>query len=122
MLGTFTLSAGYYDAYYQKALQVRTLIVNEFQKILEGYQLVLSPVAPTTAWRFGEKSHPMEMYMGDICTVPVNIAGLPALSMQGGKDGEGMPIGIQLIGKAFDETSILRAAWALERALEEGEA
>lgn len=119
MLGTFTLSAGYYDAYYQKAMQVRTLIVKEFQKVFEQYQLVLSPVAPTAAWRFGEKSNPMEMYMGDICTVPVNIAGLPALSMPGGLDEEGMPIGIQLIGKAFDEESILRAAWALESVLKE---
>ena len=122
MLGTFTLSAGYYDAYYQKALQVRTLIVKEFQKVFDQYQLVLSPVAPTTAWRFGEKSNPMEMYMGDICTVPVNIAGLPAISMPGGKDRAGMPIGIQLIGNSFDEMSILRAAWSLESALKEGKA
>jgi aspartyl/glutamyl-tRNA(Asn/Gln) amidotransferase, A subunit len=114
MLGTFTLSAGYYDAYYQKAMQVRTVIAEEFKQVFEKYQLILSPVAPTTAWRFGEKSNPMEMYLSDICTVPVNIAGLPALSMPGGRDSDGMPIGVQLIGNAFDEAGILRAAWALE--------
>ena len=122
MLGTFTLSAGYYDAYYQKALQVRTLIVEEFKNVFEKYRLVLSPVAPTTAWHFGEKSNPMEMYMSDICTVPVNIAGLPALSMPAGQDVDGMPIGLQLVGNAFDEMGILQAAWALEGALKEAEA
>ena len=119
MLGTFTLSAGYYDAYYQKALQVRTLVVKEFQRVFQKYQLLLSPVAPVTAWRFGEKSNPMDMYLSDICTVPANIAGLPALSMPVGKDGQGMPIGLQLIGNTFEEATILRAAWALEQFLQE---
>lgn len=117
MLGTFALSAGYYDAYYKKALQVRTLIMNELSDIFKKYDLILSPTAPTTAWRFGEKSDPMEMYLSDICTVPVNIAGIPAISLPCGKDRDGLPVGLQLMGKVFDESSVLRAARALEMEL-----
>ena len=117
MLGTFALSAGYYDAYYKKALQVKTLIVKEYQRIFDNYDLVLTPTAPNTAWRFGERSNPMEMYLGDICTVPTNIAGLPALSLPCKVDAQGLPIGVQLTGNSFDESTILRAAQALEQAI-----
>ncbi len=115
MLGTFALSAGYYDAYYKKALQVRTLVMQDFARIFEGCDVILTPVAPTTAYKLGEKSlDPLEMYMGDICTVPVNIAGIPSLSIPCGTDKNGLPIGMQLIGKAFDEASLYRAGNAYE--------
>ena len=118
LLGTFALSAGYYDAYYKKAQQVRTLIRQEFDRAFESCDLILSPVAPTTAYKLGEKSeNPLEMYMGDVYTVPVNIAGLPALSLPVGADADGLPIGAQLIGPAFSEGVILSAAAHLERAL-----
>jgi len=116
LLGTYALSSGYYDAYYKKAQQVRNLIKAEFDKLFKTFDLILSPTAPTAAYPFGSKSeNPIEMYMGDIYTVPVNIAGLPGLSMNCGFDKDGLPIGMQLIGKAFDEASILRAAHAYER-------
>ncbi len=115
MLGSFALSSGYYDAYYKKALQVRTLIINDFNKIFADNDFIISPVAPTTAYKIGEKTaDPVEMYLGDIYTVPVNIAGLPAISMPCGRDKEGMPIGMQLIGKAFSENTLIRAGWAYE--------
>ena len=118
MLGTFALSAGYYDAYYKKALQVRALISRDFDRILSDCAFVLSPVAPTTAYRLGEKTaDPLEMYLGDIYTVPVNIAGLPSLSLPCGTDGEGLPIGMQLIGRAFDEPLLYRAGYAFEESL-----
>ena len=115
MLGTFALSSGYYDAYYKKALSARTLILRDFNSVFEKYDLILSPVAPTTAYRLGEKTaNPMEMYMGDIYTVPVNIAGLPSLSMPCGRDAGGLPIGMQLIGKPFSEEIIYKAGYAFE--------
>ncbi len=117
MLGTFVLSSGYYDAYYKKALQVRTLIMNELNSVFGNYDLVMSPTSPTTAWRFGQRSDPMEMYLGDICTVPANIAGVPAISLPCGRDSDALPIGLQLIGRAFDECSVLRAACAIESEL-----
>ncbi len=121
MLGTFALSSGYYDAYYKKALQVRTLIVQEFRQMFEQCDAVLAPVAPTTAYRIGEKrENPLEMYLGDVYTVPVNIAGLPALSMPCGIDAEGLPIGMQLIGNAFEEAKLYQIAYALEAAMQEG--
>ena len=99
MLGSFALSSGYYDAYYKKALQVRTLIVRDFERIFSTCDFILSPVAPTVAYKIGEKSHsPLEMYMGDVYTVPINIAGVPSLSLPCGCDRDGMPIGMQLIG------------------------
>jgi aspartyl-tRNA(Asn)/glutamyl-tRNA(Gln) amidotransferase subunit A len=117
MLGTFALSAGYYDAYYKKAQQVRTLVVRDFDRVFSRCDAVLTPVAPTTAYRLGEKTdNPLEMYMGDICTVPVNIAGLPALSLPCGADRDGLPVGMQLIGKPFDEALLLRTAYAYEQA------
>ncbi len=116
MLGTFALSSGYYDAYYKKALQVRSLIVSDYQKIFKTCDVILSPVAPTTAYKIGEKtSDPMEMYLGDIYTVPVNIAGIPALSMPCGKDQNGLPIGLHLMGDFFSEPTLYRAAAALEK-------
>jgi aspartyl-tRNA(Asn)/glutamyl-tRNA(Gln) amidotransferase subunit A len=116
MLGTFALSAGYFDAYYKKALQVRTKIMEEFSNIFASCQAVLSPVAPTTAYKIGEKTqNPLEMYLGDIYTVPVSIAGLPALSVPCGADGEGLPIGMQLTGRPFSEPTLYRIAHAYEQ-------
>jgi len=116
MLGTYTLSAGYYDAYYKKALQVKTLIKKGFDDVFEKYDLILTPVSTTTAFRFGEKAdNPLEMYLSDICTVSVNIAGLPGISVPCGFDSKGLPIGFQLIGKAFDESTMLQAAYTYEQ-------
>lgn len=116
MLGTFALSSGYYDAYYKKALQVRTLVVRDYNKVFEKCDFILSPVAPTTAYKLGEKTdNPLEMYMGDIYSVPINIAGVPSLSLPCGKDGDNMPIGMQLIGKPLGEASLYRAGYAFER-------
>lgn len=121
MLGTFALSSGYYDAYYKKALQVRTIIIQEFQQMFQECDAVLAPVAPTTAYSIGEKrENPLEMYLGDVYTVPVNIAGLPALSMPCGTDAAGLPIGMQLIGNAFEEAKLYQIAYVLEAALQEG--
>lgn len=117
LLGTFALSAGYYDAYYKKALQVRTLMIQALNRIFERCPVILSPVAPTTAYRLGEKlEDPLQMYMGDIFTVPANIAGLPAMSLPCGHDGDGLPIGLGLLGRPFDEATLYRAAFALEQA------
>ena len=118
MLGTFALSAGYYDAYYKKALQVRTLVVRDFNKIFEDCDCIMAPVSPTTAYKSGMKvTDPLEMYLGDIYTVTVNIAGLPAISIPCGMGAENLPIGIQLIGKAFDEKTILRVANSFEKGI-----
>ena len=116
ILGTYVLSSGYYDAYYKKARKVRTLVMNEFKKAFEKYDILLTPTSPTVAFDIGSKSNnPLEMYLADICTVSVNIAGLPAISIPCGKDAEGMPIGMQLIGKRFDEQAILNAAYTFEQ-------
>ena len=116
MLGSFALSSGYYDAYYKKALQVRTLAMRDFADVFKKADAILSPVAPTTAYKIGEKtSDPLEMYMGDVYTVPVNIAGLPSLSMPCGEDSEGLPIGMQLIGPAFSEKTLYRIGLAYEK-------
>jgi aspartyl-tRNA(Asn)/glutamyl-tRNA(Gln) amidotransferase subunit A len=115
MLGTYALSSGYYDAYYLKALKVRTLITRDFQRAFEKYDVLVVPTSPTTAFKIGERmDNPMEMYLSDVCTVPVNIAGLPAISIPCGLDSRGLPIGLQIIGKAFDEETILRVAYAFE--------
>ncbi len=117
MLGTFVLSAGYYDAYYKKAQQVRGLIIQQFEEALSGCDCIFGPVAPGTAYKIGEKSaDPLEMYRGDIYTVPVNIAGLPAISLPCGRGEGNLPIGAQFIGRRFDEATIYRAAAALEDA------
>ena len=119
LLGTYTLSAGYFDAYYKKALQVRTLVIRDFNAVLESCDCLLGPVAPTTAYKLGEKTmSPMEMYLGDIHTVPVNIAGIPALSMPCGIDRDGLPVGLQLMGRTFSEPTLYRVGQALEDALE----
>ena len=116
ILGTYVLSSGYYDAYYKKAQKVRTLVMNEFKKTFEKYDILLTPTSPTVAFDIGSKSNnPLEMYLADICTVSINIAGLPAISIPCGKDAEGMPIGMQLIGKRFDEQTILNAAYTFEQ-------
>ncbi len=116
MLGTFVLSSGYYDAYYKKAQQTRTLICQDFARVFESFDCILTPTSPCTAWKFGEKSaDPVQMYLADICTVSVNIAGLPALSMPCGTDADGLPIGVQLIGGRLRDDVLLRAAYALEQ-------
>ena len=116
ILGTYVLSSGYYDAYYKKAQKVRTIIKNEFKKLFEKYDILLIPTAPTVAFDIGSKSNnPLEMYLADLCTVTVNIAGLPAISIPCGVDKEQMPIGMQLIGKQFDEETIIRAAYTYEQ-------
>lgn len=114
--GTYVLSSGYYDAYYKKAQQVRTLVANEFDKAFEKYDVVLTPTSPTVAFEFNSKSSPLEMYLADICTVPVNVAGLPGISIPCGVDKSGMPIGMQLIGNKFAEETILNAAYTYEQA------
>ena len=116
ILGTYVLSSGYYDAYYKKAQQVRTFVKKEFDKNFEKYDVLLTPVAPTTAFDIGSKSNnPLEMYLADICTVSINIAGVPAISIPCGVDKAGMPIGMQLIGNKFSEETILNAAYAFEQ-------
>lgn len=115
MLGTFALSSGYYDAYYKKALQIRSIVMNDFESSFKKCDFILSPVAPTVAYKLGEKSeNPLEMYMGDAYSVPVNIAGVPAISVPCGKGEGNMPIGAQLIGPAFSEKMLYRAAAVLE--------
>ncbi|CAA6816176.1 MAG: Aspartyl-tRNA(Asn) amidotransferase subunit A (EC @ Glutamyl-tRNA(Gln) amidotransferase subunit A (EC [uncultured Sulfurovum sp.] len=117
MLGNFVLSAGYYDAYYVKAQKVRHLITEEFNKIFEEADLILSPVAPTVAPKIGSSADPLEMYKSDMYTIAINLAGLPALSLPVAKDPEGMPIGLQLIGKAFNEQAVFDGALSLEQAV-----
>ena len=116
ILGTYVLSSGYYDAYYKKAQQVRTLVMNEFDKAFEKYDVILTPTSPTVAFDIGSKSNnPLEMYLADICTVSVNIAGLPGISIPCGVDKSNMPIGMQLIGNKFQEETILNVAYTFEQ-------
>jgi aspartyl-tRNA(Asn)/glutamyl-tRNA(Gln) amidotransferase subunit A len=116
MLGTYALSSGYYDAYYLKAQKVRTLIMQDFIKAFESVDVILTPVAPTPAFRIGEKiNDPLQMYLSDIFTIPVNLAGTCGISVPAGFSDDGLPIGLQLIGKPFGEESILRAAFAFEQ-------
>jgi aspartyl-tRNA(Asn)/glutamyl-tRNA(Gln) amidotransferase subunit A len=111
MLGSFVLSSGYYDAYYKKALQTRTLIKQAYDRLFERFDMILSPVAPTTAYKLGENvDDPLKMYMGDIYTVSVNLAGLPAVALPCGFDRQNLPIGFQLIGAAFSESKLVSAA------------
>ena len=115
MLGTFALSSGYYDAYYKKALQVRSLVRADFDAAFKKCDCILSPVAPTVAYKIGEKTNdPLEMYLGDAYSVPVNIAGVPALSLPCGTGEGGMPVGMQLIGPAFSEAMLYRVGYAFE--------
>jgi aspartyl-tRNA(Asn)/glutamyl-tRNA(Gln) amidotransferase subunit A len=116
MIGTYALSAGYYDAYYKRAQQVRTLIKKDFEKVFKEVDLILTPTSPTPAFKFGEKTDdPLEMYLADIFTVTANIVGVPAISVPGA-EVQGLPFGFQLMGKWFDEEGILRAAYAYEKA------
>ena len=118
ILGTYVLSSGYYDAYYKKAQKVRSLVMNEFNKAFQKYDVLLTPTSPTVAFKIGEKtSNPLEMYLSDICTVSVNIAGLPGISIPCGVDSNNMPIGMQLIGNKFQEETILNAAYTFEQKL-----
>lgn len=117
MLGSFVLSSGYYDAYYLKALRTKALIKQEFDRAFEKYDMILSPAAPSTAPRLGESlSDPLQMYLGDIYTVSVNLAGLPGITVPCGMDDKGLPIGMQLIGDCFSEKKLFRAAYTYEQA------
>ena len=116
MLGNFVLSSGYYDAYYNKALQAKALIKDAFDKAFERYDVVIGPVAPTTALKAGESlSDPLKMYLGDICTVLINIVGLPAISVPCGDDSRGLPVGMQIIGKHYSEELLLSVAGAFQK-------
>ena len=116
ILGTYVLSSGYYDAYYKKALKVRQVVKNEFKKLFEKYDILLTPTSPTVAFEIGTRSNnPLEMYLADICTVSINIGGVPAISIPCGVDSNGMPIGCQLIGNHFEEEKILKAAFTYEQ-------
>ena len=117
MLGNYVLSSGYYDAYYLKALKVKTLIKNDFDRLFGKYDILLSPTAPTPAFEIGAKSTPLEMYVNDLFTVPVNIAGVTAISVPSGVTKEGLPVSVQMIAKAFDENTMFRAAWNFEQAV-----
>lgn len=118
ILGTYVLSSGYYDAYYKKALEVRTLVKKEFDEAFKKYDILLTPTSPTVAFEIGTRSNnPLEMYLADICTVSVNIAGLPGISIPCGVNSKGMPIGMQLIGSKFGEEKILNAAYNFEQAI-----
>jgi aspartyl-tRNA(Asn)/glutamyl-tRNA(Gln) amidotransferase subunit A len=116
MLGTYALSAGYYDAYYGRAQRVRTLVRRDFVEAFARVDLIAAPTTPGVAFKFGEKEDPLQMYLNDVFTIPVNLAGLPGLSVPAGFTMSGLPIGLQLIGRAFDEAPLLRAAHAYERA------
>ena len=116
VIGNYALSAGYYDAYYLKAMKVRTLVAEDYAKAFEQVDVIMAPVAPTTAFKIGEMSgDPLQMYLQDACTVPLNLAGLPGISIPCGMSSKGMPIGLQIIGKALDEETIIRAAYTYEQ-------
>jgi aspartyl-tRNA(Asn)/glutamyl-tRNA(Gln) amidotransferase subunit A len=116
MLGTFTLSSGYYDAYYKKGQQARTLIKQDFEKAFNQVDVIVTPTSPTAAFKSGEKTEdPLQMYLSDIFTISVNLAGISAISMPCGFTSNNLPIGLQIIGKHFAEESILKAAYAYEQ-------
>jgi aspartyl-tRNA(Asn)/glutamyl-tRNA(Gln) amidotransferase subunit A len=115
MLGTYALSAGYYEAYYGQAQKVRTLILRDYAAAFERFDVLVSPTSPTTAFPIGAKvDDPMAMYLNDIFTIPANLGGVPAISVPCGLDSKGLPMGLQLTAKALDETTVFRAAAALE--------
>ncbi|HLA80936.1 MAG TPA: amidase, partial [Thermoleophilia bacterium] len=117
MIGTYALSAGYYDAYYAQAQRTRTLIIKDFAQAFSRFDFLLSPVAPSVAFKIGEKTaDPLAMYLTDLCTIPVNLAALPAISLPAGYSA-GMPVGLQIIGPHFSERGILDAAHAVEQKL-----
>ncbi len=114
MIGTYVLSAGFYDAYFTKAQKVRTLIKRDFAAAFEACDLILTPTAPSAAFGLGEKTDPLAMYLNDVFAVPASLAGLPAMSVPGGLDGQGLPLGLHLIGRELDEQGVLNAAFAIE--------
>jgi aspartyl-tRNA(Asn)/glutamyl-tRNA(Gln) amidotransferase subunit A len=117
MLGTYALSSGYYDAYYGTAQRVRTKIADDFREAFGSVDFIVTPTAPGTAFKLGEKSaDPLAMYLNDFCTVPMSLAGIPAISIPSGLS-DGLPVGLQLAGPAFSENRLLDAAHALERAI-----
>jgi aspartyl-tRNA(Asn)/glutamyl-tRNA(Gln) amidotransferase subunit A len=120
MLGTYALSAGYYDAYYGKAQQVRTLILRDFQRAYERFDVLLAPTSPTTAFAFGAKADPLAMYLNDICTIPSNLAGHPAMSVPFGAGDDGLPVGVQVLAGALGEVPMFRVAAAIEAAAPAG--
>lgn len=116
LIGTYALSSGYYDAYYLKAQKVRTLIKQDFENVFKDYDCLLTPTTPTTAFKIGEKvDDPLQMYLFDIFTLSANLSGIPGISIPIGKDSEGLPIGLQLLGKHFDEKKLLQIAYAIEQ-------
>ena len=116
MIGTYVLSSGYYDAYYLKAQKVRKLIKNDFDEVYKKVDAILTPSTPSSAFKIGEKTNdPVSMYLNDIFTVPINLAGLPAISIPAGLDSKGYPLGLQIIGKAFEEQNILNIAYSIEK-------
>jgi aspartyl-tRNA(Asn)/glutamyl-tRNA(Gln) amidotransferase subunit A len=116
MIGTYCLSSGYYDAYYDKAQKVRTLIINDFKKAFSKYDVLISPTSPTSAFKIGDKiDDPLMMYLSDICTIPVNLAGIPAISLPSGISQNGLPIGVQVIGDFMREDNVFKIASAIER-------
>ena len=118
MLGTYALSAGYYDAYYLKAQKVRTLIRREFDQAFEKYDALVTPTSPTVAFKLGEKlEDPVQMYLSDVCTLPINIAGVPAISIPAGFAG-GLPVGMQIIGKPFSEPTLFKISHAYQQVTE----
>jgi len=122
MLGTYALSAGYYDAYYKKAQQVRTLVIRDFEAAFRRFDVLVAPTSPTVAWGLGERvEDPLAMYMADILTLPANLAGLPAISIPCGLS-QGLPVGLQIIGRHFDEPTVLRVAYAYEKATQHHQA
>ena len=116
MIGTYVLSAGYYDAYYLRAQKIRTLIKRDFEQAFADVDVLLTPTSPNAAFAPGEITDPVTMYLNDIFTVTVNMAGLPGISVPAGLDSRGLPLGLQLIGKAFDEETLFRSAGVLEEA------
>jgi aspartyl-tRNA(Asn)/glutamyl-tRNA(Gln) amidotransferase subunit A len=119
LIGTYVLSAGYYDAYYLKAQKVRALIAQDFAAAFEKVDCLLTPTAPSAAFAIGEKQDdPIAMYLNDVFTVPANLAGLPALSVPAGLSADGLPLGLQITGRAFDEETVLRVGEVLETAAE----
>jgi aspartyl-tRNA(Asn)/glutamyl-tRNA(Gln) amidotransferase subunit A len=116
MLGTYALSAGYYDAYYGKAQRVRTLIARDFERAYADVDVLISPTAPTTAFPFGAKADPLAMYLSDVCTIPSNLAGHPAVSVPFGTGDDGLPVGVQLMGPPLSEERLMAVASILEDA------
>lgn len=117
MLGTYVLSASHYEAYYEQAQRVRTLIKQDVAEALDQVDVIITPTTPSTAFKIGEKRNPLEMYLSDLFTAMANLSGVPALSLPCGEDSQGLPIGIQIMGDHFQEELILQVAYALEQSL-----